>query len=264
MPHLDQRLQVVARQIRWHTHADIGSDHAHLLKALLKSGRIAHGIAIENKSSPCENSRRTLAGLSAQVRLADGLEGLAENEADGLSVCGMGGVAIARILQGHPQRVPSTIVLQPNCQAEVVRRWALNHRYDLVDETLVVGSGKRGKASKLATHRRFVVLRFERSSMDTAAQGPHHDVAYTGLDHEAAILFGPRLIRAWTPDFAASLHEEQTHLGSLDRLGPESTRRLAAIERLVGTTGLPAINRVTKPGVNSPEARTNACTVHHR
>ncbi len=239
MPHLDERLRVVARQVCWRTHADIGSDHGHLLKALLKSGRIQRGIAIENKSCPWENSRRTLAGLSAEVRLADGLAGLAEREADGLSVCGMGGAAIAGILATHPKRIPDTIIVQPNCKPEVVRRWAMHHRYDLCAETLVVGPAKRLRAAKLATHRRFVVLRFQRSDTDPATQEPHRDVAYVGLDQEAAMLFGPHLVRAWTSDFVAWLQEERAYLRSMDRLGTESARRLVAIERLVSAAHPP-------------------------
>ncbi len=72
MPRLDERLKTVARQIRWPIHADIGSDHGHLLKALLSAGRIDCGIAIENKRQPFENSRRTLADLASEVRLAEG------------------------------------------------------------------------------------------------------------------------------------------------------------------------------------------------
>ncbi len=39
---------IVAEQIRSGTHIDVGSDHGRLLKALLASGRIDRGIAIEH------------------------------------------------------------------------------------------------------------------------------------------------------------------------------------------------------------------------
>lgn len=243
MPHLDQRLRIVASQIRWRSHADIGSDHGHLLKALLKSGRIEHAIAIENKILPWENSRRTLAGLSAEVRLADGLAGLSAGEVNGLSLCGMGGPAISRILERHPECVPDTVILQPNCKAEFVRRWAMRRCYDLVDESLAVGSLKRvkfahrfGTMASLTRHR-FVVLRFEKSDRQSTLQQPHHDAAYEGLDREAAILFGPRLIRAWHGDFVESLQQEQAYLNSLVRLSDESAQRLAAIRRLISSHG---------------------------
>lgn len=241
VPHLDQRLRIVASHIRWRTHADIGSDHGHLLKALLKARRIERAIAIENKTLPWENSRRTLANLAAEVRLADGLEGLGEGEVDGLSVCGMGGPAITRILDRHPERVPATIILQPNCKAELVRRWALRHCYDLVDESMAVGSVKRVKLAHRADNSttvpryRFIVLRFEKLGTQATGQQPHRDAAYEGLDREAAILFGPRLIRAWHHDFVDSLLQEQAYLSSHVRLGDESARRLSAIRRLISS-----------------------------
>lgn len=243
MPHLDQRLRYVASQIRWRTHADIGSDHGHLLKALLKSGRIEHAIAIENKTRPWENSRRTLAELSAEVRLADGLAGLSVGEVDGLSLCGMGGPAIARILDRHPERVPNTLILQPNCKAELVRRWAMRRCYDLVDESMAMGSLKRVKFARgiastpSLTRHHFVILRFEKSEWQTSSRQPHHDAAYEGLDREAAILFGPRLIRAWHSDFVESLQNEQAYLSSLVRRGDEAAQRLAAIKRLISSHG---------------------------
>ncbi|TWT67161.1 class I SAM-dependent methyltransferase [Allorhodopirellula solitaria] len=233
MPHLDQRLQAVARLIQWHTHADIGSDHGHLLKALLKTGRIRHGIAIENKASPWENSSRTLSGLSAEVRLADGLAGLQEGEADGLSVCGMGGAAIAGILSAFPNRIPSRLIVQPNSKSELVRRWALQAGYDLIDEILVQGTPVRTGGTQPGSRRRFIVLQFESATTPPGRLSTHLDTAYAGIDRVAAELFGPRLIRAWQPDLVASLHEEQAYFRGLVRLTPESAQRLAAIERLL-------------------------------
>ena len=89
MPRLDARLKSVAQQVCCRVHADIGSDHGHLLKALLAAGRIQRGIAIENKRQPFLNSQTTLQGVNADVRFADGIEGLKAGEADSLSICGI-------------------------------------------------------------------------------------------------------------------------------------------------------------------------------
>ncbi|MGB1707088.1 MAG: tRNA (adenine(22)-N(1))-methyltransferase TrmK, partial [Rubripirellula sp.] len=99
MPHLDERLKKVAQQIRVTTHVDIGSDHANLLVALLRSGRVKKGIAIENKQQPLLHSQQALVGLDAEVRFADGLDGLLAGEADSLSICGMGAENIVSILE---------------------------------------------------------------------------------------------------------------------------------------------------------------------
>ncbi len=214
MPKLDKRLKAVAESIRCKVHADIGSDHGHLLKALLKSGRIEHGIAIENKKRPLENSRTTLAGLSADVRFADGLAGLCEREADGLSICGMGGESIAQILDAFPDRVPSNILLQPNRRPELVRQWGLRSGHHLVDERLLLGRWP------------YSIMRFVRSEGD-------EDPVYMELDQEAALLFGPHNLRRRDAPFIARLRLESRYLLNLDRLAEDSSVRLHAIQRVL-------------------------------
>ncbi|QDV40733.1 tRNA (adenine(22)-N(1))-methyltransferase [Stieleria neptunia] len=219
MPKLDDRLKAVAVQIRSRVHADIGSDHGHLLKALLTSGRIERGIAIEVNQRPCENSRSTLVGLAADVRLADGLAGLSPGEADSLSICGMGGELITRILETHPERVPPDLVLQPNRRPDAVRRWALQAGFHLVDEQLVVG------------RLRYVVMRYrlDRSSADPA---------YDAMDHEAALLFGPLLIQRWESQLQGVLLDEYQYLKELQQRTEQSQHRLNVLAKLLRLKGL--------------------------
>ena len=214
MPRLDDRLKAVAKQIRCRVHADIGSDHAHLLKALLKAGRIERGIAIENKQQPFENSKSTLAGLQADVRFVDGLAGLRTGEADSLSCCGMGGESMVRILDAFPARVAPVVILQPNRRPELTRQWGLRSGFHLVDEQVAFG------------HWAYSILRFERADASS-------DPAYEGVDWDAALLFGPHMIKRWQPDFVARLREEKRYLTDLDRRNRDATKRLAAIERLL-------------------------------
>ncbi|QDV84873.1 tRNA (adenine(22)-N(1))-methyltransferase [Planctomycetes bacterium TBK1r] len=224
MPKLDERLKAVAVQIRSRVHADIGSDHGHLLKALLTSGRIERGIAIEVNQRPFENSRSTLSGLAADVRLADGLEGLSPGEADSLSICGMGGELMTRILETHPGRVPADVVLQPHRRPDAVRRWALQSGFHLVEEQLVVG------------RQRYVVMRFrlDRSTAESA-----NDPAYDAVDREAALLFGPLLIKRWETRFRDILVEEYQYLMRLDQRTDDSAQRLSALSKLLDRNGLP-------------------------
>jgi tRNA (adenine22-N1)-methyltransferase len=215
MPKLDDRLKAVAGQIRSRVHADIGSDHGHLLKALLSAGRIHRGIAIENKRQPYENSRATLAGLNADVRLADGLGGLQPDEANSLSLCGMGGDLIVKLLEAFPGRVPPCVTLQPNQRPESVRRWGLRTGFHIADEQQV-----------LSGRRTYLVIHFLKAEAEL-------DPAYDGIDREAAELFGPLLVRRWNPDFVEALREEQRYLQSLERLHPESDRRHKVVTRLL-------------------------------
>ncbi|MCO8124330.1 class I SAM-dependent methyltransferase [Stieleria sp. TO1_6] len=214
MPRLDQRLKCVAQQIRCDVHADIGSDHGHLLKALLMAGRIERGIAIENKQQPFLNSQRNLRGLPAQVRLADGLAGLEPGEADCLSICGMGGQSISQILSAAADRIPPVVILQPNRSPETVRRWGQRQGYRLIDEQVTTGQ------------RAFVILRFQH-------QGPGDDPAYAGIDRDAAELFGPHLMRRREPHWVRRLEQEQHYLSRLDRLGPDAAQRLKTLDRVL-------------------------------
>jgi tRNA (adenine22-N1)-methyltransferase len=214
MPRLDERLKTVARHIRWPVHADIGSDHGHLIKSLLTAGRIDRGIAIENKRQPFENSRATLGGLSAEVRFADGLAGLDAGEANGLSICGMGGQSMVRILEAFPDRLPNIVVLQPNRRPELVRQWGIARGFHLLDEQTVVGFTD------------YVIFRFKRH-VGTP------DPAYDDIDRDAALLFGPHFVRRNDPQWRQRISEEQAYMGSLPGLSPTMHRRLAAIKRLL-------------------------------
>ncbi|WP_153558711.1 class I SAM-dependent methyltransferase [Roseimaritima sediminicola] len=214
MPRLDQRLKLVARQIRARCHADIGSDHGHLLKALLAAGRIERGIAIENKRQPWANSQATLRGLPADVRFGEGLQPLRPGEADSASICGMGGRSIERILGEAPERIPERLVLQPNKHAEQLRRWAFAAGYHLQEELRTAG------------RRRFDVLVFVRGD-------GHPDPVYDSLDREAALVFGPWHLRRWETWFVQQLQQQQRYLATLGGRDAVAGQRLAILDRLL-------------------------------
>lgn len=214
MPHLDVRLRTVAQQIRADSHADIGSDHGHLLVALIRAGRIGYGIAVENKQQPFKNSQKALRGLNAETRLGDGFAALSPGEIDSVSICGMGGETILRILRAGQQRLPERLVLQPNRRPELLRRWAFENSYHLVDEQIAWG------------HWPYAILCLQRSD-------DHRDTAYDEIDPTAAFLFGPLLIRRWDRKFVDRLREERQYLRGFDRLGSESAARLSALEQLL-------------------------------
>lgn len=216
---MDARLKTVTRMIRSPVHVDIGSDHAKLLKSLLRSGRIQRGIAIENKRQPWENSRRGLWQLAADVRFGDGLAVLAEGEADSLSICGMGASAIVKILNAFPERVPPHVVLQPNRQAELIRQWAWQANYHIIDEQIAHG------------HWPYEILSM-RGAVGVAA-GIVADPAYEGLDHDVAIAIGPMILRRRDPALVDRLREEHVYLSQFKALTPSSALRLRLIRQVL-------------------------------
>lgn len=212
---LDERLQTVADCIGASpVHVDVGSDHGYLLHHLLSSGQVELGIAIENKQQPFVNSQATLAGLNAEVRLADGLTLLESGEANSLSICGMGTPTIVGILQQHPQRVPHRVVLQPNKHPAPLRAWALEHDYHLVDEQIAIGFWS------------YVVLSFQKGD-------GRPDAAYHDVDREMALAFGPLLLQRRDKKLLDTLQREATYLAKFTKLEVRRAQRLESIRQVL-------------------------------
>jgi tRNA (adenine22-N1)-methyltransferase len=127
--------------------ADIGADHAHLLIHLAREGRLLKGIAGELNKGPFANAKNrvAMAGYASQidVRLGNGLEVLTNGEVDVFVIAGMGGALIASILEAGQAKLAGVkrLVLQPNIGSERVRRWLLEHGWQIVAETIVKEEG---------------------------------------------------------------------------------------------------------------------------
>jgi len=129
---LSPRLQAVADRIRGPRHADIGSDHG--LLPLFLSSRLERVIAVEKNAGPFARLGAALTGVAVEVRRGDGLEPLALQEVDSLSICGMGALNIRDILERGREKLPLQLVLQPMDNAGPIRQWARGRGYHLVDE----------------------------------------------------------------------------------------------------------------------------------
>jgi tRNA (adenine22-N1)-methyltransferase len=200
-PVLDARLQAAADLIRAGMHADIGSDHAALPISLLHSRRAERVVIIEKTTGPLEVARQAVlaTGLSdrAELRLGDGLAGLEPQELNSVSLTGMGQRTILGILErGRASgKQPECLVVQPNDGAGLLRTWAAGHGYWLVAERLASGFW------------RYPVLKFERR-----AEG---DPVYLGLPHQAAIQYGPHLLRQKHPLLLQELLAQSRRLEAL-------------------------------------------------
>lgn len=213
---LDDRLSAVAQQICCSTHVDIGSDHATLQVALLKTGRIEHAIAIENKRLPYENSIRALKGLSAEVRFGDGLNMLEAGEADSLSICGLGAESVRDILLARPQRIPNRVVVEVCQKPEVVRRWGFEHGFHLVSDQTTPG------------RRPFTILSFKRAPNPFLA-----DHAYENVDFESALTFGPFVLRREDRQFDLKLQKEEAWWRGFARLSNDASARLGLVRKVM-------------------------------
>jgi tRNA (adenine22-N1)-methyltransferase len=208
---LEPRLQTVADLIQARAHADIGSDHALLPRFLLEAGRVEGVIVVEKHQGPFDLARKNLQDYpQAEVRFGDGLEPLREGEVASLSMSGMGAPLMTRILEAHPTRVPPRLVLQPNARPELLRQWALTRKFHLTREVMVRGFWW------------YTVLALEHR------EGA--DPAYEGVPVEAALQFGPLLLKEGRAEL---LTELQAQIQYIQGLGPQQRTALQERQRII-------------------------------
>ena len=144
---LSPRLKTVASILEGVTLlCDVGSDHAYLPVYAIQQGLITSAIAGEVVKGPFESAQQTVQNYvltdKISVRLGDGLDVVtSKDEVTAISICGMGGELIARILEQG--RVNGTLtgneklVLQPNVAEHLLRQWLVNHHYEILEEVVV-------------------------------------------------------------------------------------------------------------------------------
>lgn len=140
---LTPRLQAIADRVPQGARlADIGTDHGHLPLWLLTQNRLTCAIASDLREGPLDHARDNARfhGLTDRVsfRLASGLEGIAPNECDTISIAGMGGETIAAILEAAPWTADGkhTLLLQPMTMLPQLRQWLWAHGYCIQEETV--------------------------------------------------------------------------------------------------------------------------------
>ncbi len=208
---LDARLGAVLALVRAEVHADIGTDHARLPVALIRSGRARRCVAVELNPGPLAQARRNVAGAGLagqiEVRAGDGFAPLRPGEADSASLCGMGAATIRGVLERAGAALPTRLVLQPNDSPEPLRVWAQARGYHLTAEALTEG------------YWLYPVLALER------AGGP--DPAYMGLPPAAARRYGPLLLRAAGAALRDQVEADLRRLPPLAAPGRPAERELA-------------------------------------
>ncbi|EMC0275008.1 tRNA (adenine(22)-N(1))-methyltransferase TrmK [Staphylococcus pseudintermedius] len=141
---INKRLDKVSEFVRGEVLADIGSDHAFLPIYCIQKGTIQRAISGEVIKGPYQSALTnvTTHGYQEQidVRLGNGLTILEPTDrADTVTICGMGGPLITRILTEGISYIPNQprLILQSNIQSEPIRRFLQQHGYRITTETLV-------------------------------------------------------------------------------------------------------------------------------
>ena len=109
--------------------ADIGTDHAYLPLWLCLNGTCPSAVAADINPEPLSRGRAAIKSFNAEhlisARLSNGLENIAENEADDFVIAGMGGELIATILDScaYAKNSEKHFILQPMTKSEELMRW---------------------------------------------------------------------------------------------------------------------------------------------
>ena len=146
---LKGRLKLLADKVpKCNVVADIGTDHAHLPIYLIQQGICKKAIASDVKTGPVEFANKNIntnkLNDKIETRLGNGLDTIAENEADVIIIAGMGGSLISEILEANVQKATkvSALILQPMNDLDVIRKWLYDNKFDIYDEELVVEGEK--------------------------------------------------------------------------------------------------------------------------
>ena len=147
---------------------DIGCDHAYLPIRLVKEGKAPGAVVTDISAGAIERAVAHIksAGLEYRItaRLADGLEGYQDGECDTMIISGMGGPLIIDILETGEYLLDGfkEIVLSPQSEIALVRRWLASHRLRLTDEKMICDQNKY-----------YVILKAVSGEENIYADGPY-------------------------------------------------------------------------------------------
>ncbi len=143
LPALTPRLYTIFEHIpHCRCFADIGTDHAYLPVFMCLSKKAECAIASDIKKGPLLRAEKTVTDYAANdkisLRLGAGLDTLKKDEADAVSIAGMGGLIIAEILKAGIDKLGSakTIILQPMTAVSELREFLINNGWTIEDEYL--------------------------------------------------------------------------------------------------------------------------------
>lgn len=233
---LSRRLAAVAQQVPpGSCVADIGSDHALLPVYLVERGIAAAAIAGEVVQGPYEAALAQVqqSGLtdSIAVRRGDGLQVVQAGEVDAITIAGMGGNLIVRILTNGLEKLDGvhTLVLQPNVGESFVRAWLVEQDWLLSDEAIIE---EDGHFYEVLTAKRDVRARIENEQL-YVSRSIENGIT---VSRELLLRMGPYLLNQPTPALRRKWESELRKLENirlqLERSSsPESSRKRRTIDQ---------------------------------
>ena len=147
---LSDRLSSVKNTvIECDTACDVGCDHGFVSIELVKTGVAKRVIACDINKGPLEAAGRNIsaANLSDRIetRLGDGLSRVSvADSVESIVIAGMGGSLMAKILEEGKEVAAKAkqLVLQPQSENFLVRKWLRDNGYTILKEQMLVDMGK--------------------------------------------------------------------------------------------------------------------------
>ena len=131
MIRLSKRLKIIHDMVPNSVVADIGSDHGKLMIALVQSGKVQKGYAVENKEGPFERLRANLIRYHINDKITP--------DVGTIVIAGMGGQTIVKILKSHPEKLISvqTIIIDAHSAVPLARKEICQMGFAIADEQIV-------------------------------------------------------------------------------------------------------------------------------
>ena len=142
MIRLSKRLKIIHDMVPESVVADIGSDHGKLMIALVQSGKVQKGYAVENKEGPFERLRANLIRYHINDKItplfSDGVKDITRDVGT-VVIAGMGGQTIVKILKAHPEKLISvqTIIIDAHSAVPLARKEIVQMGFAIADEQIV-------------------------------------------------------------------------------------------------------------------------------
>lgn len=201
--HISLRLQEIAKHIpKASFFADIGSDHAYLPTYVCLNDLNSRAIAGEVNIGPFKKAKEVVDTYNLEnridVRLGDGLAVLDSDEPDTIVIAGMGGKLIKKILTENLTKTLkiNTLILQPNLDADILRKWFIKYNYDLINEKIIEEN-----------NHFYEIL--------VANKISEEDVYDENINIEKQIYFGPILLKDRSLEFCKKWTEEKLKLNRI-------------------------------------------------
>ena len=146
---ISQRLKAVAESVTVGNRvADVGCDHAYISIYLIENNISPFVIAMDVNKGPLQRAHDNIVKYGCQglinIRRSNGLEKLEIGEVDTVLIAGMGGILTVEILSQYMDITKSLkeLVLQPQSDTNIVRRFLSDISYSIVEENMVKEDGK--------------------------------------------------------------------------------------------------------------------------